>query len=45
MRCMGFTAPLFVERQGHRVIRFGNVEVYAQIDRVCDAILVALDNG
>jgi very-short-patch-repair endonuclease len=32
----------FMERQGYRVIRFTNDEVYKQIDRVCDAILAAL---
>ena|SRR5579862_4142415 len=35
---------LFMERRGYRVIRFSNIEVYEQIDRVCDAIAVALDN-
>ncbi len=29
-------------RQGYRVVRFTNIEVYEQIDRVCEAILVAL---
>ncbi|HLJ72762.1 MAG TPA: DUF559 domain-containing protein [Roseiarcus sp.] len=29
-------------RHGYRVVRFTNIEVYEQIDRVCEAILVAL---
>jgi very-short-patch-repair endonuclease len=33
----------FIERAGYRVVRFTNEEVYNQADRVCDAILVALD--
>jgi very-short-patch-repair endonuclease len=33
----------FMERQGYRVLRFTNGEVYDQIDRVCEAILFALD--
>jgi very-short-patch-repair endonuclease len=34
----------FIERHGYRVVRFSNAEVYDHIDRVCDAIFVALDD-
>ena len=37
------TRAAFMKRQGYRVIRFTNGEVYDQLDRVCEAILVALD--
>jgi very-short-patch-repair endonuclease len=37
------TRTTSLERQGYRVIRFTNSEVYDQLDGVCEAILVALD--
>jgi very-short-patch-repair endonuclease len=36
------TRAAFMARQGYRVIRFTNLEVYEQLDRVCEAILAAL---
>ena len=33
----------FMMREGYRVLRFTNEEVYEQADRVCEAILAALD--
>ena len=33
----------FMKREGYRVLRFTNEEVYDQIDRVGEAILEALD--
>jgi very-short-patch-repair endonuclease len=34
----------FMLKQGYRVVRFTNAEVYDQLDRVCEAIIVAIDN-
>jgi very-short-patch-repair endonuclease len=36
------TREAFLKREGYRVLRFTNQEVYEQVDRVCEAILAAL---
>ena len=33
----------FMKKEGYRVVRFTNEEVYEQADRVCEAILAGLD--